>query len=82
MLDLPVLIHIFDPANIIVSHIIAMICHYYNTFPDFRELCPEPRILQYCKASFAISETNFCAANDIKRMLKECIHTKYHHVDF
>ncbi len=40
------------------------------TFPDFLELCPEPRILQCCRASFAMSEMNFCAASDTKRMLK------------
>ena len=49
-----------------------------RTFPDFRELCPELLILQCCKASFAISEMNFWAANDISRILKQrkiIIHT-------
>ena len=39
------------------------------TLPDFLELCPVPLILQWVRASFAMSETNFCAARDTRRTL-------------
>ena len=36
-----------------------------HTLPDFLELWPEPLILQCCRASLAMSDTNFWAAREI-----------------
>ncbi len=60
----PKLIYCWWVSSIVLQYL-PLVKRPEHTLPDFLELWPEPLILQCCRASLAMSDTNFCAAREI-----------------